>query len=92
MHKDRAWPRRGALRALILAGLAAASPAPAATRGYTITSFDSIRVDAPVSVILTTGQGPSARAEGDQALLDRLHVDVSGRQLVIGMDRLRPGE
>ena len=92
MHKDRAWPRRGALRALILAGLAAASPATAGTRGYTITSFDSIRVDAPVSVILTTGQGPSARAEGDQALLDRLHVDVSGRQLVIGMDRLRPGE
>ena len=92
MHDKRAWPRRGALRALILFGLAAASPATAATRGYTITSFDSIRIDAPVNVILATGQGPSARAEGDQAVLDRLHVDVSGRQLTIGMDRLRPGE
>ena len=92
MHDKRAWPRRGALRALILFGLAAASPATAATRGYTITSFDSIRIDAPVNIILATGRGPSARAEGDQAVLDRLHVDVSGRQLTIGMDRLRPGE
>ena len=68
------------------------SPAAAATRGYTITSFDSIRVDAPVTVTLVTGQGPSARAEGDQAMLDRLHVDVSGRTLSITADRLRSGE
>ena len=92
MHDHRRRPRRSALRALILAGLAMAPPAAAATRGYTITSFDSIRVDAPVTVTLVTGQGPSARAEGDQAMLDRLHVDVSGRTLSITADRLRSGE
>ncbi|EXS71799.1 hypothetical protein BF95_15000 [Sphingobium sp. Ant17] len=67
-------------------------PAEAATRGYTITSFDAIRVDAPVTVVVTTGSGASARAEGDQAALDRLKVDVSGRLLIISMARPRSGE
>jgi hypothetical protein len=83
---------RGALRALIGCGLLAAAPAQAATRGFTITSFDAIRVDAPVTVVLTTGAGASARAEGDQNALDRLKVDVSGRLLVLSMERPRPGE
>ena len=64
MHDKRAWPRRGALRALILFGLAAASPATAATRGYTITSFDSIRIDAPVNVILKLREFLDRNAEG----------------------------
>nr|WP_278254183.1 DUF2807 domain-containing protein [Sphingobium sp. BYY-5] len=80
------------MRALIAAGLAVAAPASAATRGYTITSFDAIRVDAPVTVVLTTGGGVSARAEGDQGALDRLKVDVSGRLLIVSMDRARAGE
>tara|TARA_R110000787_G_scaffold6861_4_gene23684 strand:+ start:4902 stop:5588 length:687 start_codon:yes stop_codon:yes gene_type:complete len=67
-------------------------PAEAATRGYTITSFDAIRVDAPVTVVVTTGSGASARADGDQAALDRLKVDVSGRLLIISMTRPRSGE
>ncbi|MBV2147028.1 DUF2807 domain-containing protein [Sphingobium sp. AS12] len=83
---------RGALRALTGAALLIATPAAAATRGYTITSFDAIRLDAPVSVVITTGAGASARAEGDQALLDRLNVTVSGRLLTITMIRPRPGE
>lgn len=76
------------------ATLAAASPitAQAATRGYTITSFDAIRVDAPVRVVLTTGVGVSAKAEGDQSALDRLKVDVSGRLLTITMERALPGQ
>lgn len=88
------WHRtgRGALRALIGATILIATPAAAATRGYTITSFDAIRVDAPVNVIVTTGAGASARAEGDQALLDRLNVAVSGRLLIVGITRARPGE
>ena len=88
------WHRtgRGALRALIGATILIATPAAAATRGYTITSFDAIRVDAPVTVIVTTGAGASARAEGDQALLDRLNVAVSGRLLIVGITRARPGE
>jgi hypothetical protein len=72
--------------------LLVAAPASAATRGFTITSFDAIRVDAPVTVVLTTGGGTSARAEGDQAALDRLKVDVSGRLLTVGMERPRAGE
>lgn len=66
--------------------------AVAATRGYTITSFDAIRVDAPVEVIITTGAGASAKVDGDQSLIERLHIDVSGRLLTIRMDRARPGE
>ncbi|RYM15014.1 head GIN domain-containing protein [Sphingobium cupriresistens] len=92
MYDKRRRTGRSALRTLTATALFLAAPASAATRGYTITSFDAIRVDAPVTVILTTGAGASARAEGDQSALDRLKVDVSGRLLTIGMDRARPGE
>lgn len=94
MHDQRYGTGRSALRALIAAGLLLGAPgtAHAASRGFTITSFDAIRVDAPVTVILTTNAGASARAEGDQAALDRLKVDVSGRLMTVGMNRLRPGE
>jgi len=92
MHDQ--WHRtgRGALRALIGTAILIATPATAATRGYTITSFDAVRIDAPVNFVVTTGAGASARAEGDQALLDRLNVNVSGRLLTISMTRAQPGE
>lgn len=80
------------MRVLILAALLVTTPAGAATRGFTITSFDAIRVDAPVEVVITTGVGASARAEGDQGLLDRLKLNVSGRLLAVTMERARPGE
>lgn len=95
MHDERNGTGRGTLRALMAAGVAGlllATPASAATRGFTITSFDAIRVDAPVTVVLTTGTGASARAEGDQSALDRLKVDVSGRLVTVSMERTRPGE
>ncbi|KXU30016.1 hypothetical protein A0J57_09280 [Sphingobium sp. 22B] len=82
-------PRSLALPVVIMLG---AAPAAAATRGFTITSFDAIRVDAPVEVTITTGAGASARADGDQAVLDRLKVDVSGRLLAVTAERARPGE
>jgi hypothetical protein len=70
-------------------GLAALLAMPGAaiadTQGYTISSFDSVRVDAPVRVILTTGAGSSARAEGPRATLERLRVEVSGRALKVSM-------
>lgn len=75
-----------------LTAIASPTSAEAATRGYTITSFDAIRVDAPVEVIVTTGAGASARAEGEQSLLDRLRVNVSGRLLAVTMELARPGE
>ena len=80
------------LRLLIAAACLLPLPAMAATRGYTITSFDAIRVDAPVEVIVTTGAGASAKVDGDQSLIERLHIDVSGRLLTIRMDRAQPGE
>ncbi|WP_043148959.1 head GIN domain-containing protein [Sphingobium sp. Ant17] len=86
-------PRPSPLMVLLIGlSLGLVLPAEAATRGYTITSFDAIRVDAPVTVVVTTGSGASARAEGDQAALDRLKVDVSGRLLIISMARPRSGE
>ncbi|WHO40471.1 DUF2807 domain-containing protein [Sphingobium sp. AP49] len=94
MHDERDGTGRGALRPLMLmaaALLAGARPAGAATRGFTITSFDQIRVDAPVTVVITTGTGVSARADGAQDALDRLHVDVSGRLAIISMDKGQPG-
>lgn len=89
MHDQCRRIGRGALRRLILfLALTLAAPAQAATRGYTITSFDTIRLEAPVRVEILTGVGPSARADGDQALLDRLRVEVSGRLLTISIDRV----
>src|SRR3546814_20264478 len=78
--------------ALLSVMMLSAVPAAAATRGFTITGFDAIRVDAPVEVVITTGAGASARAEGDQAMLDRLKVDVSGRLLPVTLERARSGE
>lgn len=70
----------------LVAGLAAPGWALAAEgRTYTVSSFDSLRVDAPVTVRLATGLGSSARAEGPRATLDRLRVEVSGRVLKISM-------
>ncbi|GGE92602.1 GIN domain-containing protein [Sphingomonas prati] len=76
----------------LLAGIAGAAalptPAPAATRGYTITSFDRIRVEGPFAVTLTTGAGSSARAEGpDGRMLSGVRLDMMGRTLVIRRDR-----
>lgn len=83
----RAMASRMGQATMALLSLALTTPVHAATRGYTITSFDVIRVDAPVRVTVTTGAAVSARAEGDQALLDRLRVTVSGQVLAISMDR-----
>ncbi len=83
---------RSALRlspaALLLVPLLALMPGAALAaegRTYTISSFDSLRVEAPVSVLLTTGRGSSARAEGPRGTLDRLKVELSGRVLKIGL-------
>lgn len=52
-----------------------------------VTDFDSIVLEAPVSVEVTTGRGPSANGQGDAALLDRVDLAQTGRRLVV---RLRP--
>lgn len=77
---------RPAALAAIAALLAAASPAAAATRSFTITSFDRIRVEGPYSVLLSTGVTPYARATGSSQALDSISVRVEGRTLTIRRD------
>ena len=74
--------------ALPLILLAAASPATAAERRYTVTDFDRVRIEGPFSVKLVTRSTPFARAQaGSQAALDRLKIEVQGRTLVVRPDR-----
>jgi hypothetical protein len=70
----------------LLMGLSPAA-ARAATQPYVVTSFDSIRLDAPVRVLVRSGGGASARGEGDRDTLDRIDLQVSSGLLVV---RLRP--
>lgn len=77
--------------ALLLSAVAFAQPATAATQGYTITRFDSIRVDAPVRVAITTGTGVKARGEGDRDALDRVDLQVSGNLLIVRMKPRQSG-
>lgn len=84
--KGRRVRRPFLLRAMgvtLIGLLALASPAQAAMRGYIVTSFDTIRIEAPVRVVLQTGSGTSAMGEGDRAALDRVNLSVSGQVLTI---------
>lgn len=74
------------IRFLLLAALLAAlAPAPAisAARNYSVASFERIRVDGPFRVVLTTGQPPSATAEGDPQVTDTLDIRVEGSTLIV---------
>lgn len=64
-----------------------AAPAAAATRNYSVTSFDRIRVDGAYKVTLTTGVAPYANASGSQQALDAVAIGVEGRTLVIRVNR-----
>lgn len=76
--------RAAAIAACAITALGTLAPGVrAATRGYSVTSFDAIRVEAPVRVILVTGKGASARADGDADMLERLRLDGSGRLLTV---------
>jgi hypothetical protein len=61
--------------------LAAAAPAAAAERSYSITDFDRVQVEGPYEVSLATGRSSSARASGSAEGLDRVTVEVQGRTL-----------
>lgn len=70
-----------------LALLAAAAPATAAERRYTVTDFDRIRVEGHFEVKLSTGRSPFAVARGSNAAIDRVSIDVQGRTLRIKPNR-----
>ena len=85
MHKlSQSW-RQGLFLSVGLFLMPAASHA--ASRTYLVNDFDSVRLEAPIAVAIEAGRGVTARAEGDADLLDRIALDVSGRQLRI---RLKP--
>ncbi|MEO8722567.1 MAG: DUF2807 domain-containing protein, partial [Sphingobium sp.] len=73
--------------ALLYSGAASAQTGTRARQSYVITSFDSIRVEAPVNVEIVTSGGVSARGEGSRSQLDRVDMHVSGGLLVV---KLRP--
>jgi hypothetical protein len=71
------------LCAFALCGIAV--PAPAATRNFIIGSFNSIRVDGPFAVVVTTGKPPSGNAQGSLDALDAVTLEVNGDTLVVSM-------
>jgi hypothetical protein len=80
------------MRILALVLIAAAAvPAAAAQRNYSVTNFTRIKVDGPYAVTLATNVGPFARATGSQRALDRVSLRVEGRTLIIRTDRVSWG-
>ncbi|MFS0738694.1 head GIN domain-containing protein [Sphingomonas sp. 1P06PA] len=77
----------------LLAALAIALPgaSQAASRGFTVTDFDRIRVSGPYEVVVRTGPAAAARAEGSPQALDRLRIEVNARTLSIRTDRTDSG-
>lgn len=71
--------------------LAAAAPAVAAERRYTVTDFDRIQVEGPFRVTLNTGKAGSAIARGSQQSLDRVSIAVQGRVLRVRSNRSGSG-
>jgi hypothetical protein len=64
-----------------------ATPAAAATRTYSVTGFEKIRVEGPYAVTLKVGPAASAVATGDQRAIDRLAIEVQNRTLIVRTDR-----
>ncbi len=75
-----------ALPACLAAVALLPAPTLAASRTYSVTSFDRIRVDGPYAVTLRVGPAPAARADGDMRAIDRLKVEVQGRTLLVRTD------
>jgi hypothetical protein len=75
------------LQSLIISALLLMSSASqAAERKFSIFGFEDIRVGNGVNVVLTSGKGPSARAEGDsREILDRVSLQKNGKQLVVSV-------
>ncbi len=72
---------------LALLACAAAVPAGAAERTYSITDFDKVQVDGPYRVTLTSGRSSGARAEGSAEALDHVSIDVQGGTLRVRRNR-----
>lgn len=73
--------------------LAAATPSAwAAEQQYSVTNFDTVRMQGPFRVTIVTGKGNSARGVGDRDALDRVSLNVAGGVLTIRAAAPRYGE
>ncbi|HEX8240145.1 MAG TPA: DUF2807 domain-containing protein [Allosphingosinicella sp.] len=72
---------------LALLAFAAAAPAGAAERNYSVTDFDRVQVEGPYRVTLATGLGSSARVEGSAEALDQISVEVQAGTLRVRRNR-----
>ncbi|WP_417613695.1 GIN domain-containing protein [Parasphingorhabdus sp.] len=71
---------------MLVAALLLPSAAHADERKFSIFGFDDIRIGNGVDVVLTSGKGPSARAEGaNREILDRVALQRNGKQLVVSV-------
>ena len=71
---------------LISVALLLSSASQAAERKFSIFGFDDIRIGNGIDVVLTSGKGPSARAEGaNREILDRVSLQKNGKQLVVSV-------
>ncbi len=66
---------------------AAAAPAAAADRRYSVTDFDRVIVEGPYVVRLAVGRPSSAVVSGTREGIDRVIVDVQGQTLRIRRNR-----
>lgn len=71
---------------LLLAFAALSGPVQAAERKFSISTFEDVRVIGSVDVFISTGKGPSAKAEArNREILDRISLRKNGRQLVVSV-------
>jgi hypothetical protein len=71
---------------LVSVSLLLSSAGQAAERKFSIFGFDDIRIGNGVDVVLTSGKGPSALAEGsNREILDRVSLQKNGKQLVVSV-------
>ncbi|MDB5736641.1 MAG: hypothetical protein JWO65_309 [Sphingomonas bacterium] len=75
--------RKLILATAALGALAACAHAQAATHGYSVSSFQRIRVEGPFDVKMHVGGAPGVRATGAQQMIDRLSVEQHDDTLVI---------
>jgi Putative auto-transporter adhesin, head GIN domain len=58
-------------------------PCHAAERGYSVTSFEKIRIIGSYDVSVQTGRGVSVRSIGSTAAIEQTSIEVQGRTLII---------
>ncbi|WP_221792088.1 GIN domain-containing protein [Aquisediminimonas sediminicola] len=78
------WDRRITSRLIFIASvLMPMGAATAAERNMGVSSFESIRLEGPFRVVITTNKAPSARITGDMRAVDAVTLSANGTALTI---------